>query len=717
MTASERPDPKRDGRAISRTLTVAIDVGGTFTDVTLVDRETGESWKAKTATTPPDFEKGFIEGIRKVLAVARREPGEIAQVAHGTTVATNAILEMRGAPSALITTHGFRHVLEIGRHDIPRKANFYSWVKPKRPVRPSNVYEVHERMSAAGTVEAPLDEDGMRAATRRIRDKGIHAIAICFLHSFTNDAHERRAREIVLEEHPEALVSISCEVLPVFREFERSMATILNVYVMPLVATYVARLDAELRRAGIEAPLLLMKSSGGVTGAATIRREPVQTALSGPAAGIVGAIYESDRAGYADVITVDIGGTSADICLIRDGRPGMTTKSQIGEWPIQLPMVDIHTIGAGGGSIARVSAAGALTVGPESAGAVPGPVSYGRGGTEPTVTDAHLVLGHLPERLLAGEMKIDIDAARRAIEEKIARPLGLPVHEAARGILQVVNNNMLGAIRVVSVERGLDPRDFALLPFGGAGPIHGSDLARLLGIGTVVIPPSPGVLSAIGLTVSSLRNEFSRTSLQSVENFDADIVARHFLQLEEEAIAWLNEEEVPGKSRSIEWEAAMRYKHQGFELHVPWAERRVDGAALDKTVQRFHRMHEQLYSFAQDDTPVEIVTLRVTATGKLPAPRSVPLRGGRPAAECIVATQKMFVDGRMVDCPIYDRVALAPGAIVDGPALLQQLDTTVVLERGDRAEVHAYGSLIVSVGAGGNDLPGRPEPLHEGIRQ
>ena len=696
---NERSEAKRANADAHRVLTVAIDVGGTFTDVTLVDRETGESWKAKTATTPPDFERGFIDGIRKVLAVAQREPCEIAQVAHGTTVATNAILEMRGARSALMTTKGFRHVLEIGRHDIPRKANFYSWVKPKRPVRPRDIYEVSERISAGGQVLSALDENAVRAAARSVRDRGIDAIAICFLHSFANGINEQRARDIVLEEHPEALVSISSEVLPVFREVERSMATILNVYVMPLVATYVARLNAELRNTGIEAPLLLMKSSGGVTGVATIKREPIQTALSGPAAGIVGAIYEAGRAGLENVITVDIGGTSADICLIRDGRPSLTTKSQVGEWPIQLPMVDIHTIGAGGGSIARVNAAGTLTVGPESAGAKPGPVCYGRGGVEPTVTDAHLVLGHLPERLLAGEMKIDRDAAVRAIDEKVATPLGMSVHEAAKGILQVVNNNMLGAIRVVSVERGLDPRGFALLPFGGAGPIHGSDLARLLGISSVVVPPSPGVLSAIGLTVSSLRNEFSRTSLQNAQTFDAAAVSSAFDELQQEAVAWLDEEEVPDHSRSIEWEVAMRYKHQGFELNVPWTDRRVDADALARVTEGFHHLHEQLYSFSQEDTPVEIVTLRVTATGTLPPLKSVPLSGGRPTDQAMIGIQKMFVDGVMTDCPIYDRLALSADAVVTGPALIQQLDTTIVLDLGDTARVHEYGSLIVSIGA------------------
>jgi N-methylhydantoinase A len=571
-------------------------------------------------------------------------------------------------------------------------------VKPRRPVAAADIHEIPERLDAAGATVTPLDEAAVRTAARAIRARGIAAVAICFLHSYANPAHERRARELLLEEHPEAMVSISSDVLPVFREFERSMATILNVYVMPLVATYVARLDAELRRIGVDAPLLLMKSSGGVTGTATIRREPIQTALSGPAAGIVGAVHEAGLAGFRDIITVDIGGTSADICLIRDGRPGMTTRSHVGAWPMTLPMVDIHTIGAGGGSIARVTEAGTLVVGPESAGARPGPVCYGRGGTEPTVTDAHLVLGHLPERLLAGAMRIDRAAAVAAIEQRIARPLGMSLSDAALGILQVVNNNMLGAIRVVSVERGLDPRDFALLPFGGAGPIHGSALARLLGSRTVLVPQLPGVLSAIGLTVSSLRNEFARTCLQRLPEVDLGAMAEGFAGLEAEAAAWLAEERVPESDRALEWEAAVRYRHQGFELTVPWPERRVDAASIEALVARFHATHAQLYSFAQEDTPVEIVTLRVTAIGRTEVPQRLPLPAGRAPTDCILAEQEIFVDGRMRPCPVYDRAALAPGSIVTGPAILVQLDTTTLLEPGDRAEVHPHGGLVVSVG-------------------
>ena len=682
-----------------KTLTVSIDVGGTFTDVVMVDRETGDTWTVKTPTTPPGFEKGFIQGIREVLALARRHPMEVAQVSHATTVATNAILEMRGARAALLTTRGFRHVLEIGRHDIPRKANLYSWVKPRRAVAPRFIHEVGQRHDALGNELMPLSEADVRAAAAAMKAQGIRAVAICFLHSYANAEHELRARQIVKEVIPDAMVSISSEVLPVFREYERATATILNVYVMPLVAVYVARLEGELKAAGIDAPLLLMKSSGGVAGAATIQREPIQTALSGPAAGVIGSVHEAGLAGFRNVITVDVGGTSADICVIQQGRPGVTTKGQVGPWPMTLPMVDIHTIGAGGGSIARVTAAGTLEVGPESAGALPGPICYGRGGVEPTVTDARLVLGHLPEALLDGAMRIDRAAARKGIAEKIGVPLGLSVEEAAAGIIDVLNNNMLAAIRLVSIERGLDPRDFVLLPFGGAGPLHGGELARLLGIPTILVPPAPGVLSAQGLTVSSLRSEFSRTCLQALASLDTDAVKARFDEMQAEADAWLESEQVPLADRRVEWEAALRYKHQGFELHVPWSDRTVSTAAAMDLATAFHALHRQLYSFALEGTPIELVGLRVTATGKLPAPTRPPLQDGQEQQAATAGRQAVCIDGGFVDSPVYERARLSPGQVIDGPAIIRQVDATLLLGRDEVATVHPYGALVIRVSA------------------
>lgn len=682
-----------------KTLTISIDVGGTFTDVVMVDRETGDTWTVKTPTTPPGFEKGFIRGIREVLALARRHPMEVAQVSHATTVATNAILEMRGARAALLTTRGFRHVLEIGRHDIPRKANLYSWVKPRRAVAPRFIHEVGQRHDALGNELMPLSEADVRAAAAAMKAQGILAVAICFLHSYANAEHELRARRIVKEVIPDAMVSISSEVLPVFREYERATATILNVYVMPLVAVYVARLEGELKAAGIDAPLLLMKSSGGVAGAATIQREPIQTALSGPAAGVIGSVHEAGLAGFRNVITVDVGGTSADICVIQQGRPGVTTKGQVGPWPMTLPMVDIHTIGAGGGSIARVTAAGTLEVGPESAGALPGPICYGRGGVEPTVTDARLVLGHLPEALLDGAMRIDRAAARKGIAEKIGVPLGLSVEEAAAGIIDVLNNNMLAAIRLVSIERGLDPRDFVLLPFGGAGPLHGGELARLLGIPTIVVPPAPGVLSAQGLTVSSLRSEFSRTCLQALASLDTDAVKARFDEMQAEADAWLESEQVPLADRRVEWEAALRYKHQGFELHVPWSDRTVSTAAAMDLATAFHALHRQLYSFALEGTPIELVGLRVTATGRLPAPTRPPLRDGQEQQAATAGRQAVCIDGSFVDSPVYERARLLPGQVIEGPAIIRQVDATLLLGRDEVATVHPYGALVIRVSA------------------
>lgn len=412
---------------------VAVDTGGTFTDVALFDRDSGRLWTAKTPSTPDDPSRGFMNGIHAVLQQASLAPQELSQVFHGTTVATNLILEGKGAEVGLLTTAGFKHVLEIGRQDIPRRANLFAWIKPQRPVPPERILEIPERLDVHGNVLTPLDEEAVRQATRSLRSRGIGAIAICFLNSFLAPQHEQRAAELVREEHPAALLSLSSDVLRLFREYERSMATVLNVYVMPAIARYVAQLQERLSAVHITAPLFIMKSNGGVVGAAEARRVPAHTALSGPAAGVVGARFIGASTGFKDVIGIDIGGTSADICLIKDGQYSLTSKGTIGAWPLAFPMLDINTVGTGGGSIASVSDTGALTVGPASAGAYPGPACYGYGGERATVTDAHLVLGHLPPYLLAGTMTLDVKAARRAIERYVARPLGLSIERAEIG--------------------------------------------------------------------------------------------------------------------------------------------------------------------------------------------------------------------------------------------------------------------------------------------
>ena len=687
----------RPVRSAGGAVLIGVDVGGTFTDVVMIESASGRTMSAKVPTTPEDQSIGFVNGILKILADNGADGSAVSQVLHGTTVATNVILEGKGAAAILITSRGFRHVLEIGRHDIPRKANMFSWVKPARPVHPKDIFEIASRTEPDGSELHAVDPDEVRALARKLRALGRREIAVCLMHSYANPAHERQVRDLVLEVVPDALVSISSEILPVFREYERAMVTILNIYVMPAVASYVTRLEQRMLDCGITAPLLLMKSSGGVTGAETVRRAPVQTALSGPAAGVIGATQVGIAAGFENMVTIDIGGTSADVALIRAGRHGVTNRGRISNWPLHTPMIDITTIGAGGGSIARVSPGGGLMVGPDSAGAAPGPACYGRGGVEPTVTDANLVLGRVCSSLLDGSFALDRQAAREAIRMRVAEPLGISVERAAEGILEVVNNAMVGAIRQVSVERGHDPRDFALLAFGGAGPMHGGSMARLLGMRTIIVPPAPGVLAAFGLLVADIRTDLSRTCFEPPPDYDIARIQGIFAEVDGQAMAWLAAEGVPADHRETGWQASFRYAHQGFELTVPWSGKVATEQALHATIAEFHALHQQLYTFAQTDTPVELVTLHVTAIGRLRRPQatSAPVAQAslRPAP---VARETMIVDGIGHDSPVYKRSHLAVGAVLHGPAIVLQLDSTTTLLPGQVARVALSGALIIT---------------------
>ncbi len=665
-------------------LSVAVDIGGTFTDVTLQNPVTGQAWRAKTPSIPADPSRAFINGVRLALESAGAEAASITRVLHGTTVATNMILEGKGARAALVTTQGFRHVLEIGRQDIPRRANLWAWVKPARPVPPARILEVVERVGPGGEVLTPLDEASVAEAAEACRRLGVQAVAVCLLHSFSHPEHERLVAELLRAALPGVAVTASIDVLPVVREFERSLATILNATVMPAVSTYVARLEQRLAEDGVKAPLLLMQSNGGVAGAATIRRAPAVTALSGPAAGVVGAREVARAAGVSDLITVDIGGTSADICLIKDGRIGLTQQGRVGDWPLPLPMVDMVTVGAGGGSIAKVRD-GALTVGPASAGAEPGPACYGLGGTEATVTDAHIVLGHLPPELLGGRMRLDPAKAEAAVRDNVAVPLGLDLHTAARGILAIADSNMVGAIRVVSVERGHDPRAFALVPFGGAGPLHGCALADLLGITTILVPPAPGVLCAEGLLAADLRTEFHRTLASA--GLPGDGEARVVLaELHAAADAWFEGEQVAVVDRVAEEVALMRYEGQGGELAVGF------GGSVGAALAGFRAAHQALYGFVLE-APVELVTLRVEAVGKLPAPVLPRLTAG-PMPAALAMREVHFASGTRAT-PVLAREALGAGTVFDGPAILTQLDATTLVPPDWRVTVDASGALLL----------------------
>ena len=677
-------------------LQLALDIGGTFTDVVMVDGASGALWTAKTPSTPKDPSNGFFDGVEKILRLAGTAPADVAAVFHGSTIATNAVLEGKGARTGMLVTAGFRYVLEIGRHEIPRKENLFVWRKPKRPVPPRLIMEVPERVLLDGSVERPLDEAACRAAARRLRALGVEAVAIVFLHSYAHPVHERRAAEIVAEEFPEAAISISSNVLPVFREYERSMATALNAYVQRLVGTYIGRLQTGLEKRSVAAPLLVMKSNGGVFGPRQADRQAINMALSGPAAGVIGASFVARAAGFDDSVTIDIGGTSADVSLIRAGAPATTTEGELGPFPLALPIIDIHSIGAGGGSLARVTDIGSLQVGPESAGADPGPACYDHGGIKATVTDAHVALGRVPATLLDGEMRLDVQKARAAIENDVARPLGISVEDAAEGVIRIINANMTGALKVVSVERGYDPKDFTLVAFGGAGPLHGVELGRALGCRAVLVPRYPGLLCALGLLATDLQYDYARTALQRGPDYDLAAIDAVWRELQQEADSELAREGIPAERRRFIRLADLRYAKQGFELTLEAPGGALDAAGAARLVESFHAQHERLYTFAERDTQVEIVTLRLRAVGlvdKITLLDIASAAGSKPEA---YERRAVRLDGAShADVPAYRRDALRAGHRIGGPAVVDQLDSTSLILPGQTAEVDRHGNLII----------------------
>ena len=676
---------------------LAIDVGGTFTDVVLSNLDTGDFHLVKVSSTPSDPSLGFMEGLRKVLDESGIHGVNLRRIFHGTTIATNAILEGKGTTVGLIVSEGFKYVLEIARQGMPRLVSNHVWVKPERPVPPERIFEVAERIEFSGETVVPLDEEAVLRSARHFAEAGIDSIAVSFVHSYADSANEQRARDLVVEGHPQAHVSLSSEVLPVFREYERTMTTVLNAYVMPQVSYYIKKLEGGLKERGIDAPLLIMKSSGGVIGVETAVRQPVYTALSGPAAGVMAARHIGHMTGFKDVISLDMGGTSTDVSLISDCNVTSTTEGKLGDWPMHLPMVDIATIGAGGGSIAWLTQSGNLSLGPHSAGANPGPVCYGLGGTDPTVTDANLALGRINTSIAGGAVVLDLDAAKDALEKKIAAPLGLGLEEAASGITMIVNNSMMGAIRNVSVERGYDPREFTLVAFGGAGPMHAIGVAQLLGIPNVVVPRNPGVSSAYGLLVADFKNDYARTFIQKPPDYDLEAMEKVYRELEEEALYWLDQEGVPQKGRSLLRSADMRYTHQGFEVATDLKGGSVDEKSMEGLLGEFHRRHKQLFGFSLDQ-PAEVVTLRVSALGALGAAPMPRLTGKPVPVEKAVKEQRAVFfqeHGAPALCDIFRREMLSPDSVVQGPAILEGVDSTVVINPGWQGRIDEYGNCIL----------------------
>ena len=675
---------------------IAIDIGGTFTDSVIANKKGNVFKVAKTASTPSNPSQGFIKSVTKVLKLADVDPSSVEVVLHGSTVVTNAILENKGAKTALITTKGFRHVLEIGRAEIPRESNLYGWIKPNRPIKPRDIFEVSERIRYDGTIFLPLDISNLNDIVKVLKEENYDAVAISLIHSYANPTHEKQLGRELSKLLPNIEISLSFEVLPIFREYERAMATVINASVQPIVSSYMKELTSELACLKINAPLFIMKSNGGIFTPKEAAKYGVHMALSGPAAGMSGAAYTGSIAGYKNLITIDMGGTSADVALVKGGMLQTSTGARINHQPLALPIIDIHTIGAGGGSIASVAKNGAILVGPESAGATPGPAAYNLGGTRPTVTDANLILGRIPPHLLGGTVLLDKNAAYKAIDEFVAKPLGTNVIEASLGIIKIVNETMHGALKLMSVERGLDPADFILTAFGGAGPVHGGDLMRLLSASGLLIPRYPGILCANGLLTTDLKYDFALTKLQRANKYDYNAMNLVFEDLEKSAQLRLSEDRVSLDRRVINRAVDLRYAGQGTELTVSFPQGLVTKETTQVAVKKFHDLHKQLYTFSDDNSPVEIINLRVQALGKsdhIGPPLIMKSESIEPKTKSV---RRVVIDQTgYEDVSVFDRESLLNGHEILGPAIIDQLDSTTLILRNQKLKVDKFGNLLI----------------------
>ncbi|THE63242.1 hydantoinase/oxoprolinase family protein [Salinadaptatus halalkaliphilus] len=672
---------------------LGVDIGGTFTDVVTV--RDGRLHVAKTPSTPEAPDEGVMDGVTKSQNDVGFRSNAVGFFAHGTTVATNAVLERDWAETALITTDGFRDVLEIGRQARPDIYDF-DVREPVPIVERDRRFEITERLDERGRVETPLEESTVDAVAAELAASNIDSVAISLLFSFENDEHERRIRDRLQNAGVDVSYSLSSEVLPEIREYERTLATSLNAALKPVMDTYIGRLESSIDDRGIPATMQIMQSNGGIIGAERARQRPINTLLSGPAAGVQGAAHVAALDGIDDVLTMDMGGTSCDVSMVRDGDPLVSTEVEVGDYPIGVPMISVHTIGAGGGSIAWIDDGDALRVGPRSAGAVPGPVCYGRGGDEPTVTDAQLLLGRLdPDAFLADELEADVDRVEAVIEERIAGPLDMGLEAAAQGILDVANANMERALRVVSVERGYDPREFGLVAFGGAGPLHAGALAAELDIPRVLVPRTAGVLSALGLLITDLIHDFSTSMVRRLPDVSPSELESVFAGFERDGYERLAGEGRDDDEIELERSVDLRYVGQSFELTIPLSNGDVTAETLEDAAERFHGRHERRYGHASPSAPLELVTVRLRARGLVDTPDLVASETDGCADEAIRQQRDVVYDGTVYETNVYDRDRLPVDASFDGPAIVEGGESTVVIRPEQHATVDEYGSIIV----------------------
>ena len=674
---------------------VGIDVGGTFTDLLLFDDDSGGVLAHKTPTTPSDPSQGFVRGLRELLKMAGVDPVDVKHVMHGTTVSTNAVLEGRGSRVGLLTTEGFEQVLHLARGETPGPlAGWVTMVKPDPLAAVEDTRGVRERMSAQGEVIRELDTAQAATVIEELLDRGVESLAISLLNSYANPRHEREVRELALKLHPNLSVSISSDVLPEFREYERTNVVVMNAYVRPRLAGYAGRLRDALSAMGVNAPLSILRSDGGLMTVESAIDYPVHSLFSGPAGGVAGAMQVATAAGFPNFLSLDMGGTSTDVALCVGGRPILRRDVQLGYFPLKVPAVDVRSVGAGGGSIAHVpELTKALRVGPQSAGAIPGPAAYGSGGSEPTVTDANLVLGYLPAELLGGAMALDRKAAEAAVQ-RVARDLGLSLEAAAEGIVDIANETMVGALRLVSVEKGHDPRDFALVAFGGAGPLHANALAQMMGTYPVIVPPTPGVLAALGGVVSPFRSEFTETYIRRFDKVAPEQVADRLNALKDRALEWLSGEGVDEKQRRVRFEVDVRYHRQALEIPVETTVEELETDGFAGIARRFATEHARLYAFELDVVP-EFVNLRAygLSADDLPAPRlagSAHKRGVKGSEK-----HKIYHRGQWLEATLLQRESLGPGDRVSGPAIITQTDSTTLVLPGHVVEVDQYHNLLI----------------------
>lgn len=679
---------------------LGIDIGGTFTDVVLVDEGTGQVKTFKEETTAADLVEGALRGVRQLLGREGIAPESIDLVAHGTTLASNAVLEGTGCRTGLLTSKGFRDVLEMARGARPPEY-VYDVRRPRpEPLVPRrHRIGISERLDFKGRVLTSISEDEVVAALGFLKAEEVQSIAVCFLFSYLNPQHERRVEELIANEYPEAGITLSSNIHPEFREYERTCVTVLNAYVSPLIERYLSRLEQGLKEMGIRRALHIMQSNGGLTTAGIARTRPIATFFSGPAAGVVAGRFVAEQVGLNNAITADMGGTSFEVCMIVDGKPQATTENEIGPYPVNIPSLDIHTIGAGGGSIAWVDPGGILRVGPRSAGAFPGPACYGKGGEDPTTTDANLILGRIAAgSFLGGRVQIYPDKARAAIKEKIAVPLGMGLEEAAQGIITILNAKMAGAIRALSVKQGYDARDFALVVFGGAGPLHAVELAREMGMSWVVVPRDPGTTSALGITLPDIVHDYVRTSISELGQLVLSQVERVFSELEERGKRDLGTAGIGPGATVLLRSADLRYTTQNFTLNVPLPEGEFDETARDLLRERFQDKHEAIYGLKFQGEPMELVNLRLTGIGRLKALRLPTASSFQKSPKPALKEKRrvFFADaGGWVECPVYEYTSLGPGARLPGPAILEQENSTIAVPSGFLGKIDSYYNLII----------------------